>query len=47
MVDRSRKLGALHAREAATGHAGENVDREAAALAAMAIHETHLPHLIT
>ena len=46
-VDRRRKVGAPQGREAAVGQAAEDVRREAAALAAVPVHEAHLPHLVT
>src|SRR5262245_58412726 len=46
-VDRSCKVGAPKGGEAAVKWAPEYLGREAAARAAMPIHEAHLPHLVT
>ncbi len=46
-VDRRRKVGAPQAREAAVGHAAENIDRETAAPAAAPVDVAHFLHLVT
>ena len=47
LVDRRRQVGSPQLDVAAIGHAVENIDREAAAPAAMPVLIAHLLHLVT